>query len=177
MKFLIISVLIMSFVFILGCSSKDEPINRLLYGVGQDYDRQQCQENPTADCGKKKNYDQYKKEREQLVKKENPTKKNPAREVALKNQALLDCPHPGDPINWVLRYCAIEYQTDDEIFLQKSDCYINALADVHSKGNACQIKEKYKRLSCKALVVKYRTRKSVTLCLEDHSLKPFFAGN
>jgi len=172
MKFIIASIQIVSFIFILGCSSKDEPINRLLYGVGQDYDQQQCLENPTADCRKNKNFDQYKKEREELVKKENP-----APEIALKNQALLTCPHPGDPVNWVLRYCAIEYQTDDEIFLQKSECYINALADVHSKGNACKIKEKYKRLSCKALVEKYRTRKSVTLCLEDHSLKPFFAGN
>ncbi len=162
----------MSFVFILGCSSKGEPINRLLYGVGQDYDQQLCKENPTADCGKKKNYDQYKKEREKLVKKEDP-----ATEVAVKNQELLACPHPGEPVNWVLRYCAIEYQTDDEIFLQKSDCYIKGLADVHSKGNACKIKEKYKRLSCKALVEKYRARESVTLCLEDHSLKPFFVGN
>ena len=49
MKLLIISIQIVSFFLILGCSSKDEPIKRLLYGVGQDYDRQQCQEHVAHD--------------------------------------------------------------------------------------------------------------------------------
>jgi len=116
--------------------------------------------------------DQYKKEREELLKAENPIK-----EVSPENQALRACPYPGDPVNWVLRYCALEYQTDDEIFLQATPCFEKARAFLNSKMNACKIKEKYKRLSCKTLVEKYRTQKSVTLCLEDHSVKPFFAGN
>ena len=172
MKIVIVLIQLVSFVSILGCSSDEDSLNKFLYGMGQDLDRQQCLENPTAKCEKKTSYEKYKKERKEIVKEESTPEV-----IAQKNQALLACSHPGEPINWVLRYCAIEYQTDDEIFLQKSKCFEKALADVHSKGNACQIKEKYKRLSCKALVEKYRTRESVTLCLEDHSLKPFFAGN
>ena len=172
MKYLIAAIQLVSFAFVLGCSSKSEPINRILYNTGQGYDRQQCLENPTAHCGKKKSYDQYKREREDLL-----NAKNPIKEVRPETQALRDCPYPGKPVNWALRYCAIEYQTDDEIFLQKSECFTNALADLHSKRNPCQIKEKYKRLYCKALVEKNRTRESVTVCLEDHSIQPFFAGN
>ena len=171
MKFTLILIQAVSFIFILGCSSKGDSVNRFLYGAGQNYDQKQCQENPTADCGNKKSYDQYKKERKEILKEEITT-----RAVAQENQKLITCPYPAEPVNWVLRYCAIEYQTDDEIFLQKSDCYIKALADLHSKGNACLIKEKYKRKYCEARVKKYRTRKSVTLCLEDPSIKPFFAG-
>ena len=172
MKHVIVSALILSFALILGCSSKRDSVNRLLYNTGQGYDQKQCIENPTADCGNKKTYDQYKKEREELLKAENPIK-----EVSPENQALRACPYPGDPVNWVLRYCALEYQTDDEIFLQATPCFEKARAFLNSKMNACKIKEKYKRLSCKTLVEKYRTQKSVTLCLEDHSVKPFFAGN
>ena len=172
MKFVIISIQILSFAFILGCSSKKESINRLLYNTGQGYDQQQCIENPTADCGNKKSYDQYKKEREELLKSENPIK-----EVSPENHALRSCPYPGEPVNWALRYCAIEYQTDDKIFLQATPCFENARALLNSKINACKIKEKFKQKYCKILVEKYRTRESVTLCLEDHSIKPFFAGN
>jgi hypothetical protein len=171
MKYLIISIQIVSFVFVSGCSPKDEPINRILYNTGQGYDREQCLENPTADCGSKKNYDQYKREREELLKAENPVK-----EVSPENQALRACPYPGETVNWALRYCAAEYQTDDEIFLQASPCFENARAFLNSKMNACKIKEMYKQKYCEVLVKKYRTRESVTLCLEDHSVKPFFTG-
>lgn len=172
MKFIIAVAQILSLAFILGCSSKGDSLNRLLYETGQGYDRQQCIENPTADCGNKKSYDQYKKEREELLKAENPIK-----EVSPGNQALSSCPYPGAPVNWALRYCAVEYQTDDEIFLQASPCFEKARAILNSKINACKIKEKFKRKYCQVLVEKYRTRESVTLCLEDHSIKPFFAGN
>ncbi len=172
MKFLIVLIQIMSLLFIQGCSSKGEPINRFLYGAGQSYDQKQCVENPTAKCGNNKSYEQYKREREELLKAENPVNK-----VDSGNLALHTCLYPGKPVNWVLRYCAIEYQTDDEIFLRTTPCFEKALADLHSKGNACQIKENYKRHYCKVLVEKYHTRDSVTLCLEDHSIKPFFVGN
>ena len=172
MKTCIFFIQILLLTLIHGCSSKKDSLNRLLYETGQGYEQRQCLENPTADCGNKKKYDQYQKERKKILKEENPIKT-----VTPDNQALHTCPYPADPVNWVLRYCAIEYQTDDEIFLQSTPCYEKALADLHSKGNACKIKEKYKRLSCKALVDKHRTQESVTLCLEDHSIKPFFAGN
>lgn len=70
MKFSIVLILIVSLLFIQGCSSKGESINRFLYGAGQNYDQKQCRENPTADCGQKKSYEQYKSEREGLSKKE-----------------------------------------------------------------------------------------------------------
>ena len=158
--------------FILGCNSKKDSLNELLYETGQGYDQQLCQQNPTADCKKRKKYEQYKREREEILKKENKVKA-----VIPKTQQLLTCPYPGEPINWILRACAIEYQSDDEIFLKKTPCFELALADLHSKANACQIKEKYKRQSCKMLVEKYRTRESVLLCLEDHNVKPYYAGN
>jgi hypothetical protein len=63
-----VSVQILSFVFILGCSSKDDSLKRILYESGQNYDRQQCLENPTAECNNRKSYDQYQKEREELLK-------------------------------------------------------------------------------------------------------------
>ena len=75
MKFLIVLIQIISLLFIQGCSSKGEPINRLLYGAGQSYDQKRCIENPTAKCGNNKSYEQYKREREDLLKTKNFTKK------------------------------------------------------------------------------------------------------
>lgn len=172
MKIVIFFTQIVSLVFIAGCSSKGDSINRLLYETGQGYDRQQCLQNPTADCKRGKSYDQYQRERKDILKAENKVNI-----VTPETQKLHTCPYSGEPINWVLRYCAIEYQTDDEIFLQKTPCFEKALADLHSKAGACQIKEKYKRHYCKTAVEKFRIRESVVLCMEDHSIKPFFAGN
>lgn len=167
MKIFFFSTQILLFALILGSCS-----NKSTYEAWQRGDQWACQTNPTANCGNRKNYAEYKSEREKLIKKEVP-----AREVALANQKLLTCPHPADPINWVLRYCAFENHTDDEIALQATQCFTYARADLNSKRNACLIKEKYKRLYCKALVEKQQTYESVTLCMEDHSIKPFFAGN
>jgi hypothetical protein len=172
MKLVIVSIQIISFALILGCSSKEDSLNRLLYESGQSYDRNQCLENPTADCGNKKSYDQYKREREELLKKENPIK-----EVVHENQEHDTCLYPADPVNWILRYCAFENGTGDEIALQKSECFKNALPDLNSKGNSCQIKKKYKLKYCEAVVKKHKTHKTAQLCLEDNSIKPFFAGN
>ena len=147
-------------------------MNRFLYETGQGYAQQQCRENPTADCLERKNFDQYKSERKKIL-----TAESKVKTVTPEVHKLHTCPYPGEPINWVLRACAIEYQTDDEIFLQKTPCFETALADLHSKADTCQIKEKYKRRYCTTVVEKFRTRESVTLCLEDHSIKPFFAGN
>lgn len=69
MKFAIAVIQIVSFVFILGCSSKDESLNRLLYETGQRYDQQKCRKNPTAKCNIRKSYEQYQKERDNLLKK------------------------------------------------------------------------------------------------------------
>jgi len=69
MKFVIVFVQILLLAFTLGCSSKGETINRFLYGAGQNYDQQKCMENPTADCSNRKSYEQYKREREELLKK------------------------------------------------------------------------------------------------------------
>lgn len=171
MKYVIASIQIVSFALILGCSSKDDSLNRILYNTGQNYDRQQCIENPTAECGKRKGYDQYKRKREELLKKENPI-----REVVHENQELDPCPYPADPVNWVLRSCAFENQTGDEIVLQESECFKKAQPDL-TKKHSCQIKEKYKLKYCKAVVEKHKTHKTVQLCLEDPSVKPFFAGN
>ncbi len=102
---------------------------------------------------------------------------NAIKEVAPINQELNTCPYPADPINWVLRYCAFENQTGDEIVLQESKCFEKAQTDLNSKDSACQIKEKYKLKYCETVVKKYRTHKTVKLCLEDNSVKPYFAGN
>ena len=167
MKYFLFSIQILLLALILGSCS-----NKSAYEAWQRSDQWECQRNPSANCGNRKNYEEYKNERDKIVKKEAP-----AREIALANQKLLACPHPGEPINWALRYCAFENHTDDEIALQTTQCFINARADLHSKRNACLIKEKYKRLYCKALVEKQRTYESVILCMEDQSIKPFYAGN
>ena len=171
MKFVIVLVQILSFVFILGCSSKDDSLNRLLYETGQGYDQQQCRQDPTAECNSRKSYHQYKREREELLKKENPI-----REVAHEKHEFEPCPYPADPINWILRYCAFENHTGDEIALQNSKCFEKAQPDL-AKGNSCLIKEKYKLKYCEAVVKNNKTHKTAQSCLEDPSVKPFFAGN
>jgi hypothetical protein len=172
MKFAIYLTQALSLVLILGCSSKDNFSNRLLYETGQNYDREQCQKNPTVECKNRKSYEQYLKEREEILKRDNTIQ-----EVAANKQILEPCPYPAAPINWILRYSAFENQTGDEIVLQKSECFEKAQTDLNSKDNSCQIKEKYKLKYCEAVVKKHRTHQTVKLCLEDHSVKPFFAGN
>ena len=172
MKLVIALAQILSFVFISGCSSKDESMNRLLYEPGQSYNRNQCLENPAAECGSKNNFEQYQRERKEVLRKEYSI-----RAVVHENQEAEPCPYPAEPINWILRYCAFANQTGDEIALQQSECFANAQPDLNSKGISCQIKEKYKLKYCEAIVEKHRTHKTALLCLEDSSIKPFFAGN
>lgn len=166
MKLLIVSLQIVSFILILGCSNKST------YESWQRRDQWQCQKNPTANCENRKSYEEYKSERGKLIKEENPI-----REVAHENHELEPCPYPAAPINWILRYCAFANQTGDEIVLQQSECLENAQPDLSSKGMSCQIKEKYKLKYCQEVVEKHKTHKTAESCLEDPSIKPFFAGS
>lgn len=85
------------------------------------------------------------------------------------------CPYPADPINWILKYCAGEAQTDDEIAIQDSACFKKAEVDLNSK-NECAIKEKYKKKICDSVLKSGKRYKSLQLCLSDKKIEPFFAG-
>ena len=53
-----------------------------------------------------------------------------------------ECRYPAEPINWILKYCAYETQTDDEIAIQESPCFKAAQIDL-SNVNKCNKNRKY----------------------------------
>jgi peptide-methionine (R)-S-oxide reductase len=85
------------------------------------------------------------------------------------------CLYPADPVNWVMRYCAAEAQTDDEIAIGNSACYKKASLDLESKDR-CAIIEKYKTKICQERLKTEKKYKSLKDCLKDEAVKPFFAG-
>ncbi len=94
--------------------------------------------------------------------------------VLIQNQASA-CLYPAEPINWILRYCALESGTDDEIVIQKSSCYKSAEKDLKD-NNKCKISGKYKALVCEKVLKKESKYKDLKGCLHDPAVKPFFAG-
>jgi len=86
-----------------------------------------------------------------------------------------ECKYSADPMNWVLRYCGYEVQTDDEIAIQDSSCFKAAKKDLDD-ADKCKTNEKYKSLLCQKHLMKDGKYTSVKDCLKDPDVKPFFAG-
>lgn len=86
-----------------------------------------------------------------------------------------DCAYPADPINWVLRYCGHEIETDYEIAIQDSECFSAASSDLKAKDK-CKINEKYKSKLCQKFLMKDKKYSTLKDCLKDPEVKPFFAG-
>ncbi len=87
-----------------------------------------------------------------------------------------ECIYPAASINWIMRYCAFEAETDDEIVIQESACFKSAAQDLSSKDE-CKIKEKYKSKICEKINKIQKKHKSVAECLKDKKVGPFFAGD
>lgn len=86
-----------------------------------------------------------------------------------------ECIYPADPINWLLRFCGYQIQTDDEIAIQVSACFKSAEKDL-KESNKCKMNEKYKSQLCKTFLMKDKKYVSLKDCLNDPDVKPFFAG-
>lgn len=57
--------------------------------------------------------------------------------TALLQSQVWACEYEAEPINWDLRFCAHEAETDDEISLQLSPCFKAADKDLHDE-NKCK---------------------------------------
>ncbi len=87
------------------------------------------------------------------------------------------CLYPAKPINWIMKYCSLVAETDDEIAIQESQCVKRAQADLKSKDE-CAVKTKFKTKTCTLLLSKkYTDHKSVADCLKDKDVEPFVAGD
>jgi hypothetical protein len=87
------------------------------------------------------------------------------------------CLYPAKPINWILKYCSLIAETDDEIAIQGTQCFKRAQSDLKSKDE-CAVKTKYKTKACTLLLSKkYTDHKSVADCLKDKDVEPFVAGD
>lgn len=86
------------------------------------------------------------------------------------------CSYPAEPINWIMRYCAFVSETGDEIAIQQSNCFKAAAPDLDKKNDKCKINEKYKTKYCSELIRNAKKHKSMTDCLKDETIEPFFAG-
>ncbi len=86
------------------------------------------------------------------------------------------CTYPGSPINWIVGYCAYIAETDDEIAIQESNCFKQAVPDLKVKDE-CSIIKKYKTKSCE-YAIKQKMIKALTIvdCLKGTEIKPFVAG-
>ncbi|MBT5471573.1 MAG: hypothetical protein HOK41_13300 [Nitrospina sp.] len=49
-----------------GCAGDSFSLERFLYGMNQEYQKNQCRNDPTITCSEKENFDQYQKKREEL---------------------------------------------------------------------------------------------------------------
>lgn len=87
------------------------------------------------------------------------------------------CNIPAHPINWIMRYCAVKNQTDDEITIQNSQCFKTASKDLSTKEE-CKIKTKYKKKFCLEYWLKNRaSNSSLAKCLMNQKIQPFHVGN
>lgn len=85
------------------------------------------------------------------------------------------CPYPKKPINWIMRYCAMKSETDDEVVIQASPCFKEAVADAGS-AQVCETNKKYKSLICDELIkqpTKYRSKND---CMHDEEIAPYISG-
>lgn len=87
-----------------------------------------------------------------------------------------ECPYSAEPMNWILRYCGHEIQSDDEIAIQDSFCFKSAEKDLKAAADKCKTNEKYKSELCKKLLIKDKKYTSLKDCLKDSNVKPFFVG-
>jgi hypothetical protein len=86
-----------------------------------------------------------------------------------------DCAIPKKPINWILRYCAMVSETDDEVVIQDSPCFKAAAADINA-AEPCKIKEKYKAKICKEFMMEAKNYKSLSDCLARDRTDPYVSG-
>ncbi|MCX6117564.1 MAG: hypothetical protein NT027_08490 [Proteobacteria bacterium] len=84
------------------------------------------------------------------------------------------CAYPGEPVNWIMKYCAGVEETHDEIVIQDSKGFKQHQKDVFGK-NKCAINKKFKEKVCKH-ILKLEGYKSIDECLRDSKVAPFFAG-
>lgn len=82
--------------------------------------------------------------------------------------AATACEIPSEPVHWIADYCMLVLQTDDEI--AAGDCIARELAG--RQGDACMVKQRYKRLMCEIAVSRDR-KGTVAACLKD----PAFQGS
>lgn len=85
------------------------------------------------------------------------------------------CKYPAKPINWILRYCAIQVETDDEIVIQESSCFKVAKSDINT-AEPCKMNEKYKTKICEEFMMKSNQFNSMHDCLASTRVSPYFSG-
>lgn len=87
------------------------------------------------------------------------------------------CLYPGSPINWVMKYCSLIAETDDEIAIQESKCFKDALKDI-SANDECATNMKYKIKTCERILKSGAQQyKTVDDCVKNSGVKPFIVGN
>ncbi len=89
---------------------------------------------------------------------------------------LKSCVLNAEPINWIMRYCAYLLETGDEIAIQESKCFLNAEKDISPQAIECEVKKKYKKKYCEALVASQYKYTHVDECMLDLTIEAFFAG-
>lgn len=91
------------------------------------------------------------------------------------NALAAECPYPKKPINWILRYCSMKVETDDETIIQNSDCFKSAKNDVLA-SDVCKMNEKYKMKVCDEFMMESKKYKSLQECLADEDITPYVSG-
>jgi hypothetical protein len=86
-----------------------------------------------------------------------------------------ECTYPRKPINWIMRYCAMKVETDDEMVIQDSSCFRAAKNDINTT-EPCKMKEKYKTMICDEFMMEAHKFKSKHDCLADTDITPFVSG-
>ncbi len=94
--------------------------------------------------------------------------------LALNVQAA-DCRYPRKPINWIMRYCAMKVQTDDEVVIQDSACYKSAINDA-AAADPCAMNKKYKTKICEEFMMEAKRLTSLKQCLADDEVTPYVSG-
>lgn len=77
------------------------------------------------------------------------------------------CPIPGEPIQWIADFCMASLGTDDEI--AASVCINRHLQN--NAGEACKVKEYYKRALCKILIANDSVPGPLERCVADPKVR------
>lgn len=85
------------------------------------------------------------------------------------------CPYPANPINWVMRYCAMVAESDDLIVIQRTACFKEAMKDL-LPADPCAVKEKYKTKICQDYLMETKKYKSVEDCVKNADIEPYNVG-